>query len=123
MAEFRRRFQRGRKLDLQSDSELCEGDTTEIFVSRFNLFNDAMEEILREDVIDYSLPLEVFFTGEGARDYGGPRREFLGSIMRELRDRLFSEQNDGCHLSEDQAALEKRHYFGAGLFFGKFEKP
>ena len=51
-----------------------------------------MEKTLREDVIDYSLPLEVIFTGEGARDYGGPWRQFLGFIMRELCERLFLEQ-------------------------------
>ncbi|XP_068689839.1 uncharacterized protein [Montipora foliosa] len=118
LAEFRRRLLRGRKLDLESDSELCEGDTTEIFISLFNLFHDAMEEVLREDVIDYSLPLEVTFTGESAQDYGGPRRQFLGSIMREIRDRLFLEQNHELLLSEDLAALENQHYFGAGLFFG-----
>ena len=120
LAEFGRRLLRGRKLDLESDSELCEGDTTEIFISLFNLFHDAMEEVLREDLIDYSLPLEVTFTGESAQDYGGPRRQFLGSIMREIRDRLFLEQNEELLLSEDLAALENQHYFGAGLFFGKF---
>ena len=36
-------------LDLQNDSELCEGKTTEIFVSRYRLFDDAMEKILRDD--------------------------------------------------------------------------
>ncbi|XP_067027133.1 uncharacterized protein [Acropora muricata] len=118
LAEFGRRLLRGRKLDLESDSELCEGDTTEIFISLFNLFHDAMEEVLREDLIDYSLPLEVTFTGESAQDYGGPRRQFLGSIMREIRDRLFLEQNEELLLSEDLAALENQHYFGAGLFFG-----
>ena len=66
-------------LDLQNDSELCEGKTTEIFVSRYRLFDDAMEEILRDDppAIDFSVPLEVIFTGEGSQDYGGPRREFF----------------------------------------------
>ena len=120
LAEFRRRLLRGRKLDLKSDSELCEGDTTEISISLFNLFHDAMGAVLRKDVIDYSLPLEVTFTGESAQDYGRPRRQFLGSIMREIRDRLFLEQNDELRLSEDLAASENQHHFGAVLFFGKF---
>ena len=60
-------------LDLQNYSELCEGKTTEIFVSRYRLFDDAMEKILRDDppAIDFSVPLEVIFTGEGSQDYGG----------------------------------------------------
>lgn len=59
-------------LDLRNDSELCEGKTTEIFVSRYRLFDDAMEEILRDDppAIDFSVPLEVIFTGEGAQENG-----------------------------------------------------
>ena len=84
-------------LDLQNDSELCEGKTTEIFVSRYRLFDDAMEEILRDDppAIDFSVPLEVIFTGEGSQDYGGPRREFLDMVMREIRDKLFKEEGEG----------------------------
>ena len=119
LAEFGRRLLRGRKLDLESDSELCEGDTTEIFISLFNLFHDAMEEVLREDLIDYSLPLEVTFTGESAQDYGGPRRQFLGSIMREIRDRLFLEQNDELLLSEDLAATLLWSSFLVNLQYGR----
>lgn len=80
-----------------------------------------MEEILREGLSDFSLPLEVTFAGENAQDYGGPRREFLGSMMREIRDRLFKEQGATGHiLQETEASLEKNSYYGAGLFFGKF---
>ena len=78
-----------------------------------------MDEMLRDDLTDYSLPLEVTFTGESALDLGGPRREFLGAVMRDIRDKLFTEQQEGYVLFEDLAALEKRYYFGAGLIFGK----
>ena len=112
-------------LDLQNDSELCEGKTTEIFVSRYRLFDDAMEEILRDDppAIDFSVPLEVIFTGEGAQDYGGPRREFLGMVMREIRDKLFKEEGEGYIIFEKKEALDRKHYYRAGLFFGKYAKP
>ena len=55
-----------------------EGKTTKIFVSRYRLVDDAMEEILREDppAIGFSVPLDVIFTGEGAQDYGDPRQIF-----------------------------------------------
>lgn len=61
--------------------------------------------------------LEVTFTGEIAQDFGGPRREFLGVVMQEIRGKLFSEQQEGCVIFKDLAASEKRHYFGASLFF------
>lgn len=113
LKEFSRNLHRGRLLDLVSDSDLCEGKTTEIFVSRFDLFETGMEEILREGLSDFSLPLEVTFAGENAQDYGGPRRE--------IRDRLFKEQGATGHiLQETEASLEKNSYYGAGLFFGKF---
>lgn len=98
----------------------CEGKTTEIFVSRYRLFDDAMEEILREDppAIDCSVPLEVIFTGEGAQDYGGPRQEFLGMVMREIRDKLFKEKGGGYIIFEKKEALDRKQYYGAALVFG-----
>jgi len=50
----------------------------------------------------------------------GPQWQLLGSIRREIRDSLFLEQNDKSLLLEALAALQNQHYFGAGLFFGKF---
>ena len=52
-----------------------EGKTTKIFVSRYRLVDDAMEEILREDppAIGFIVPLDVIFTSEGAQDYGDAR--------------------------------------------------
>ena len=63
----------------------------------FKITLNCVEEILRDDplAIDFSVPLEVIFTGEGAQDYGGPRREFLGMVMREIRDKLFKEEGEG----------------------------
>ncbi|KAL9977648.1 hypothetical protein ACROYT_G015077 [Oculina patagonica] len=54
-----------------------------------------MEEILWESPpIDYSLPLEVIFTGDTIEDYGSPRREVLGMALREIRDQLFKGEDD-----------------------------
>jgi hypothetical protein len=66
---------RGRPLDPVDESTFIEGRTTEIFVSRLNIYEDAMDEILSEQgtgTCDRSFPLEVTFTGENARDFGGP---------------------------------------------------
>ena len=53
------------------------------------MFETGTEEIIRDDLTDFSVPLEVTFAGENAEDFGGPRQEFLGSMMREIRDKLF----------------------------------
>lgn len=84
-----------------------------------------MEEILREDppAIDCSVPLEVIFTGEGAQDYGGPRQEFLGMVMREIRDKLFKEKGGGYIIFEKKEALDRKQYYGAALVFGKHAMP
>ena len=99
MKEYQKQFLRGRQLDVEHESStIKEGKTREIFVSRWNIFEDAMEELLSNQHEDLSYPLEVIFAGEVAQDYGGPRREFLGTIMRELRDKLFtSDLNRICH--------------------------
>ena len=90
LKEYRANFVRGRPLDLESEDTPCEGKTIEIFVSRINIYKDAMAEIVTEPPIeDISFPLEVTFIGEEAADYGGPGKEFLGAVMREVREELF----------------------------------
>ena len=66
------------------ESACIAGRTTEIFVSRMNLYDDAMEEILFEGSapVDRSIPLEVTFNGEHARDFGGPRKEFFSNMLK-----------------------------------------
>lgn len=76
MKEFSCILNRGRLFDLVSNSDLCEGETTEIVVSCFDLFG-GMEDGLS----NFSLSLEVTFARENAQDYRGPRQEFLGSMM------------------------------------------
>lgn len=57
-----------------------------------NIYKDAMGELVTEPPIeDISFPLDVTFIGEEAADYGGPRKEFLRAVMREVREQLFQE--------------------------------
>ncbi|CAB4029344.1 G2 M phase-specific E3 ubiquitin- ligase, partial [Paramuricea clavata] len=112
-------FLRGRPLDVQDLTRVLEGETAEIFVSRATLFEDGMDELLGGMGHDPSLPLEVTFTGECARDLGGPRKELLGAMVREIKDCLFVDNGDSTYiLREDVVAENRRHYFGAGLVFG-----
>ena len=110
---------RGRPLDIRDESELIEGPTTEIFVSRLNIYEDGMDELLSGTSPDYSFPLEVTFTGECAQDLGGPRKEFLGAMMREIRFKLFKEKDgEGTFvLRDDMVAVNRMHYLGAGIIF------
>ena len=71
---------------------------------------------------DLSVPLEVTFTGECAEDYGGPRRELLTLMIREIHERLFVKSGEGssCYtLTDNTVHADKKCYFGAGLIFGK----
>ena len=93
LKEYRDNFLRGRPLDVVREDTPCEGKVIEIFVSGMNILKDAMAEFLTDPPIaDLSFPLDVTFIGEEAADYGGPRKEFLGAFIRELRDQLFDEE-------------------------------
>ncbi|XP_028412925.1 uncharacterized protein LOC114535799 [Dendronephthya gigantea] len=77
-----------------------------------------MDEILGQEW-DFSLPLEVTFSGELAQDYGGPRKEFLGIAIRETRNRLFEDDGHGHYVIKDNVAHTlKNYYLGGGLIFG-----
>lgn len=112
---------RGRPLDLTDPDQTIEGETTEIFVSRMNIFQDGMDELLGGTECDPSLPLEVTFTGEYAQDLGGPRKEFLGAMMRNIKDKLFvaNQEDSTFNLHNDIVSENSRHYYGAGLIFGE----
>ena len=121
LKEYSRNFLRGRPLDIENETGLIEGQTIEIFVSRYNLFKDTMSELLDPLQRDLSFPLEVAYSGEEAADYGGPRKEFLGAMMREIQDKLFVEVGEGSgeyKLADKVEDLRKNHYYGAGLIFG-----
>lgn len=121
LKEYSRNFLRGRPLDIENEDGLIEGQTTEIFVSRYNLYMDTMSELLDPLQRDLSFPLEVTFSGEEAADYGGPRKEFLGAMMRKSREKLFVEAGEDSgeyRLAEKVEELRKNHYYGAGLIFG-----
>ncbi|KAJ7380778.1 hypothetical protein OS493_007158 [Desmophyllum pertusum] len=59
----------GRKLELESDSEVLEGETNYINVDRTNLLDGTFEEVAALE--NLRLTLEVSFYGEVARDYVG----------------------------------------------------
>ena len=101
-----------------------EGETTEIFVPRVNIFRDGMDELLGGTECDPSLPLEITFTGECAQDLAGPRKEFLGAMIRNIKDKLFvaNQEDSTFNLHNDIVEFyteNSRHYYGPGLIFGK----
>lgn len=112
----------GRPIDITSDDVPIEGDTQALFVSRFNIFDDGMGELLAESPPPvFNIPLETTFYGEKAQDYGGPRKEFLSAMCREIKDRLFKKSDDGegYTLAFSDYHFTRQHYYGAGIVTGQ----
>lgn len=109
----------GRPLDLTSIADDIEGDTWPIFVSRANMFEEGLAELSSEGA-PYNFPLEVTFYGERAQDYGGPRKEFLTTMCRNIKELLFVFDPDaeGCVLQPMAYHQTRNHYFGAGVALG-----
>ncbi|XP_069129254.1 uncharacterized protein [Argopecten irradians] len=109
-------FLRGRPLDLETEEETIEGETSQIFVSRRDIFRDATEEIsLLENI---RLPIDVTFYGEEAVDFGGPRREFFVLVLKEIKDKLLEERGESVLLRECNEDLALQRYFTAGVVIG-----
>jgi hypothetical protein len=71
------------------------------------------------DGIDFSVPIEVTFIGKNAQDYGGPRREFLQIMLREIKTKLMDDTPDGYILQQNPFHELQDHYRVAGMLFGK----
>lgn len=97
----------GRQLDIVDPSTELEGKTNFIVVDRDKLFEDAVAEIASID--NLRLPLEVNFMGEGAQDFGGPRKEFFRLVLKEIKEKLFD-----SGLMEDFA----EYYYTSGIIMG-----
>ena len=97
----------GRKLDIVDPSTELEGKTNFIVVDRDKLYQDAFAEISLID--NLRLPLEVNFMGEGAQDFGGPRKEFFRLILTEIKEKMFDNR-----LIEDFA----EDYYTSGIMMG-----
>ena len=62
----------GRQLDITDPTSELSEDTNFILGDRENLLDTGLDEI--SNLVNLCLPVEVNFTGEAARDYGGPRK-------------------------------------------------
>jgi len=112
----------GRPLDIIDESNVLEGETSCLFISRSAIFADAMEEIKYIDNIRF--PIEICFHGEGARDYGGPRKEFFTLLLKEIGERML-EVNEATGkktlIQNEEAkkeAVARHHFYYGGLFIG-----
>lgn len=70
---------------------LIEGETSAIFVSRYDIFHEALDE--QKNIDNMRFPLEVNFHGENAEDYGEPRREFFDLMLKSIEEKLVSVAN------------------------------
>lgn len=74
LAKYQKIFLQGRQLNAEQSGEL-EGEVFQIYISRSDPLETALEEMLLGPNI--RCPLCVQFYGETALDTGGPRRDFF----------------------------------------------
>ena len=78
----------GRPLEIESLDSTIEGATNQIMINRYDVLKNAKEELSGNN--DLRKTLKVFFYGETASDYGGPRKEFLRFCQQETKDNILS---------------------------------
>ncbi|XP_033095325.1 uncharacterized protein LOC117099916 [Anneissia japonica] len=117
---YQQLFLKGRPLDQDSLDSTIEGKTLPIFVSRNDILETGMSELV--DSEDFRYPMEVTFYGEEAADVGGPRKEFLVLMLQEIlkdeRNILKEVDEQRYKIIENSANLRKKFYYGAGLLCG-----
>ena len=117
---FVQKFVRGRPLNIEDEDESCAGKTIKIFIDRYNVFDEAMSELVTNPPLYHvSYTLEVTFTGESAADYGGPRKRVFGMCPERSQGQTGETENQVYELFEDIKSCNENHYYGAGLIFGK----
>ncbi|XP_065673263.1 uncharacterized protein LOC136090491 [Hydra vulgaris] len=80
---------KGRVQDIEYIDENTDKDseTNFIFIDRQNILMSTFAEL--ESVENFLITFEVDFMGELAKDYGGPRREWIRECNRMIKERLF----------------------------------
>lgn len=77
----------GRPLELTSCEETCEGATNFITVDRDRVLETTFSEL--EFIDNYRLTFKVDFMGEESVDQGGPRKEWIRLMNRQIKDKYF----------------------------------
>ena len=78
---------KGRLLDIQALDEDISGETNYICVDRCNILGSTFTEL--QSVQDYAITFEVDFIGEMAKDFGGPRKEWIRLMNIAIKQRHF----------------------------------
>ena len=77
----------GRALELTSCEEACEGATNFITVDRDRVLETTFSEL--EFIDNYRLTFKVDFMGEESFDQGGPCKEWIRLMNRQMKDKYF----------------------------------
>ena len=77
----------GRALELTSCEEACEGATNFITVDRDRVLETTFSEL--EFIDNYRLTFKVDFMGEESVDQGGPRKEWIRLMNRQMKEKYF----------------------------------
>jgi len=88
---LQKELQQGRKLNIASLTDVDENDesqkTNYISIDRFNLLKSTFAEL--DSIENFFLTYEVDFINESAKDFGGPRREWLRLCNKEIKQKYF----------------------------------
>lgn len=114
---YRDEFLMGRKLDITEVDETIEGETSTIFVGRYNLWDDANSEVKSINNLFFSL--EVQFYGEQSEDYGGPRKEFFRLALGHIRT-TFLVDGPTVKLLKSSTLIANQSFYTAGVIIGNF---
>ena len=77
----------GRALELTPFEEACEGATNFITVDRDRVLETTFSEL--EFIDKYRLTFKVDFMGEESFDQGGPCKEWIRLMNRQMKDKYF----------------------------------
>ena len=81
-------FVKGRPLDVADINSSPEGETNYICVDRENILQSTFAEL--ESITDYRVTFEVDFLGEMAKDYGGPRKEWIALVDKAIKKNILT---------------------------------
>ena len=80
-------FVKGRPLNVADMNTSPEGETNYICVDRENVLQSTFAEL--ESITDYRVTFKVDFLGKMAKDYGGPRKEWIALINKGIKKKIF----------------------------------
>ena len=90
---LQKRLIRRRKLDISTETDVAPDSqdpvntTTYICVDRGHILKTTFDELAC--ISDFCITFEVYFMGEMAKDYGGPRKKWIRLVNSAVKNKYF----------------------------------